>query len=107
MATIVACLTGVAAFSAHAQSLPRFDVEAHCEDVAEFGGGSHQIYNSCIQMEQSSYNAIRDQWPSVSSRIRNHCQEVAEFGGESYQILESCVQMEENAAGNRESFSFD
>jgi hypothetical protein len=92
---------------ATAQELPRFDVEGHCEEVAEFGGGSHQIYNGCIQMEQSSYNSLRDRWGGIEPGIRRHCQEVATFGGGSYQILQGCVQMEEDAAGNRESFSFD
>ncbi|PAU76942.1 hypothetical protein CK498_12280 [Halomonas salipaludis] len=90
-----------------AQEMPRFDVEGHCEEVAEFGGSSHQIYNGCIQMEQGAYNSLKSRWANVSGRIRNHCQEVAEFSGGSYQILQGCVQMEEDAAGNRQSFSFD
>lgn len=73
----------------------------------EVGGGSHQIYNGCIQMEQGAYNILKGRWANVSSRIRNHCHEVASFGGGSYQILQGCVQMEEDAAGNRQSFSFD
>lgn len=90
-----------------AQDMPRFDVEAHCEEIAEFGGGSHQIYNGCIQMEQGAYNTLKGRWANVSARIRNHCVDIAQFGGGSYQILHGCVQMEEDAAGNRQSFSFD
>lgn len=89
------------------QEVPRFDVEAHCEEVADFGGGSHQIFNSCMQMEQSAYNGLKDHWANTSGRILKHCQEVAEFSGGSYQILQSCIQMEESAAGSRETFSFD
>lgn len=102
--TAIALLWSVQAV---AQDMPRFDVEAHCEEVAEFGGGSHQIYNGCIQIEQGAYNSLKGRWANVSSRIRNHCHEVASFGGGSYQILQGCVQMEEDAAGNRQSFSFD
>jgi len=104
---LVAFLLAVVPLSALGQEVPRFDVEAHCEEVAEFGGGSHQIFNSCMQMEQNAYNGLKGQWANTSGRIRNHCQEVAEFGGGSYQILQSCMQMEESAAGNRETFSFD
>lgn len=90
-----------------AQDMPRFDVEAHCEDVAEITGGSHQIFNSCIQMEQGAYNGLKNRWANLSRRIQIHCQDVAKVTGGSYQILQSCVQMEEDAAGNRQSFSFD
>jgi hypothetical protein len=89
-----------------ANEIPRFDVEGHCEEVAQTVGGSHQIYNSCIQLEQRSYNSLKAKWSGVSSQIRSHCQEVAQTVGGSYQIMESCLQMEQDAAGNRESFSF-
>lgn len=89
-----------------AQELPRFDAEAHCENVAQFAGGSHSIYNGCIQLEQSAYNKLRPRWENIVQGIRRHCTEVAEFGGGSYQILEGCVQMEERAAGGRKSFSY-
>ncbi len=104
---LIAFTLAAAPLAAIAQDMPRFDVEAHCEEVAEFAGGSHQIFNSCIQMEQNAYNGLKGRWANVSGRIRGHCQEVAEFSGGSYQILQSCVQMEEDAAGNRQSFSFD
>jgi hypothetical protein len=89
---------------AMAQTLPRFDVDKHCEKVSQFGGGSHTIFNSCIQLEQGSYDSIRSRWDGVSPRIRRHCSEVGAFGGGSYQILESCVTMEEDAAGGRKTF---
>lgn len=104
---LIAFTLAAASLAASAQDMPRFDVEAHCEQVAEFAGGSHQIFNSCIQMEQNAYNGLKARWASVGGRIRSHCQEVAQFSGGSYQILQSCVQMEEDAAGNRQSFSFD
>lgn len=91
----------------NASELPRFDVEGHCEEVSQVVGGSHQIYNSCMQSEQRAYNSLKAQWPSVSGRIRGHCQEVAEVIGGSYEIMASCVRSEQSAAGQRESFSFD
>jgi hypothetical protein len=94
-------------FSAYANELPRYDVPASCQEVANFGGGSHQIYNSCIQMEQQAYNNLKNRWAGIPNDIRGSCIEVASFGGNSYQILESCIQMEQGAADNPETFSFD
>lgn len=97
---LVALLPTVAA----AQSLPRFDVEQHCEKVSRFGGGSHSIYNGCVELEQGAYDSIRARWDAVPPRIRRHCANVGAVGGGSYQILEGCVSMEEEAAGGRRSF---
>jgi hypothetical protein len=90
-----------------ANDIPRFDVEGHCEEVSQVVGGSHQIFNTCVQSEQRAYNALKPQWPNISGRIRGQCQEVAEVIGGSYEIMQSCVQSEQSAAGQRESFSFD
>lgn len=90
-----------------ATDLPRFAVEGHCEEVSQVVGGSHQIFNTCVQSEQRAYNALKSRWPSISLGIRSHCQDVAEVIGGSYEIMQSCVQSEQNAAGQRESFSFD
>ena len=94
---------------AHAQQTPRYDVEAHCEQVAGFGGDfSSTMYNSCIDQEQSAYDNLKDRWSGLSARIRGHCDEVAGFGGPgSYTMLESCVQMETSAADNKSEFNFD
>ncbi|PAU76547.1 hypothetical protein [Halomonas salipaludis] len=94
---------------AHAQDIPRYDVEDHCEQVAGFGGSfSNSTYNGCIQMEQSAYNGLRDQWQQLPASIRQHCNDVASFGGAgSYSTLQGCVQMEVSAGENRDSFSFD
>lgn len=93
--------------TAQAQELPRFDVEGYCEDVAEFGGGSHSIYNGCIDMEQQAYNRLKDDWPTLSARVRNYCTEIGSFGGESYSTMMGCVDMETQAASGQRGFSFD
>lgn len=95
------------ASTAQAQELPRFDVEGYCEEIAEFGGGSHSIYNGCIDMEQQSYNRLKDDWPTLSARIRNYCTEIGTFGGESYSTMQGCVDMETQAASGQRGFSFD
>lgn len=101
------CLLVVIPVLATANEIPRFDVEGHCEEVSQVVGGSHQIFNTCVQSEQRAYNALRSQWPGISRRIRSHCQEVAEVIGGSYEIMQSCIQGEQSAVGQRESFSFD
>lgn len=94
---------------ASAQQVPRFDVEAHCEELAGFGGEySNTMYNTCIDVEQSAYDGLKGQWASLPASIRNHCEELARFGGPgSYSMLETCVDMEVSAGNNRSQFSFD
>lgn len=95
--------------TALAADIPRFDAEAHCEQVAGFAGdSSNMLYNSCIDMEQSAYNSLKGQWPSLPANVQGHCEDVSSFGGPgSYTMLESCVDMEVSAGNNRSEFSFD
>lgn len=94
---------------ASAADMPRFDVKAHCQQVASAtGSSSNMLYNSCIDMEQSAYNNLKDQWGSLPGNVRSHCQDVASVTGPgSYSLLESCVDMEVSAGSNRSEFSFD
>ncbi|QFT84471.1 hypothetical protein FIU88_05690 [Halomonas sp. THAF12] len=105
-------MTALVAFfplASSAADMPRFDVEAHCEQVAAVGGSpSNSLYNSCIDMEQSAYNGLKDQWSGLPANIQNHCRNVASVTGPgSYSLLESCVDMEVSAGNNRSEFSFD
>ncbi len=95
------------ASTAQAQEVPRFDVESYCEDVAEFGGGSHSIYNGCVDMEQQAYNRLKADWPSLSTRVRDYCTEIGTVGGPSYSTMQGCVDMETQAASGQSEFSFD
>lgn len=108
-ATTIGTFAMVVAVAASAQTMPRFDVETHCEQVAGFGGEfSNTMYNSCVDMEQSAYSGLKEGWSSLPATIQNHCEEVAGFGGPgSYTMLESCVDMEVSAGSNRSEFSFD
>lgn len=87
-----------------AQDLPRFDVERHCEKLSQIGGGSHSMFNTCIELEQDAYDTLRARWGEVSARIRRHCGELGAIGGGSYQMVETCVEMEQEAASGRRSF---
>lgn len=94
---------------AMANELPRYDVEAHCEKIATVGGDrSAMMYNGCIDMEQDSYNSIRDMWGDLPGETQQHCTRIAEVGGTgSYQMLSGCIDMETSAANNQSEFSFD
>ena len=52
-----------------AQEMPRFDVDAHCRQVAGFGGSfSDTILGSCVDMEQSAYDGMKAGWPDAFRR---------------------------------------
>ena len=56
-----------AARLADAAELPKYDVEAHCTKVAEFGGGSDVIHNGCVEQEQQSYDQLKRNWLQISA----------------------------------------
>ncbi|SFT54860.1 hypothetical protein [Halomonas saccharevitans] len=105
-AVLGTCLVSI---SVGAQQVPRFNVEAHCEQVASISGdSSNMLYNSCIDIEQTAYSGLKGQWSSLPANIQNHCRDVASVTGPgSYSLLESCVDMEVSAGNNRSEFSFD
>lgn len=92
---------GLLAFSASVLSsdLPRFDVEANCESIAD---GSNDMFNFCVEEEQKAYNNLKDM--SVPSQTMDYCSDVA---SDSYDMLLFCIEDEMEAADNRQSFSFD
>ncbi|MDR5887576.1 hypothetical protein [Vreelandella janggokensis] len=104
----IALLAGLAS-TANAQEIPRFDVEAHCDNIARFGGDFSNItYNGCIDMEQSAYNNLKNRWGDVPTGIRSECMNIATFGGTGdYMTLQGCIDMETSAANNQSEFSFD
>lgn len=92
--------------SAAAQSLPRYDVEAYCQQVADVSGGSSMIYNGCIKMEQEAYNDLKASWSAISSTTKSYCDEVARVSDGSYSILKGCIEMESDAASNTPEFKY-
>jgi len=88
--------------------MPNYDVKAHCNAVANFGGSSSQmILNGCYQQEQSSYNELKPIWDRLPAAVRKHCNEVARFGSPgSYMILNGCVQQEASASKANDNFVF-
>lgn len=89
-----------------AESVPRYDPDAFCKDVAQFSGGSSVIYSGCIDSEQASYNNLKEAWPSLPDTVRSYCDDVARYADGSYVILEGCVEQEIEAALSQKQFKF-
>ncbi|MCD1626314.1 hypothetical protein K7H22_09955 [Seohaeicola saemankumensis] len=101
-ATAFVCL----APSVQAQTIPRYNVEGYCQQVADVSGGSAMIFNGCMDIEQQLYNALKPVWAQISGKSRNYCDEVAQVSGGSYSILKGCMDMETNAANAPRSFDY-
>lgn len=86
--------------------IPRYDVNAYCENVKEFSGGSNQIYNSCIDAQQEAYNSLKRTYSMVPVETAEYCDEVAEFSGGSYQILKTCIEQENTASSGKKKFKY-
>jgi hypothetical protein len=86
--------------------IPRYDVETFCENVKNVSGGSYQIFNTCIDAQQTAYDNLKRTYITVSSETTKYCEQIAEVSGGSYQILETCIQQENNAAGGKKKFKF-
>jgi len=69
-----------------------FNIRGYCRQISDVVGGSYQIEEACIQMENESKRNLSGMY--IPSRIKNYCTEVASVVGGSYQIMEACVQME-------------
>jgi hypothetical protein len=95
---------GAAAFEAP----PRYDVEAHCNELAGFGGSfSESTLETCFRMEQEAYDKLKPAWASISASVRGHCDELARFGGHgSYSALSTCIRMEQEAAAANKNRTF-
>ena len=104
----IALLSSLLSASAAHAEMPRYDVEAHCKQVASVGGAySASLYNGCFDMEQSAYNSLRSRWDGLPASMRKHCDDVASFAGVgSYSLLEGCIRMEEDAARQPKKFEY-
>lgn len=106
--TVITALGSVLAMSANAAELPRYDVEAHCNQVASMGGtSSSTLLNGCMDMEQKAYDALKGTWEQIPDKARQHCEQVASFGGDgSYNLLKGCIDMEMKAGAQPRKFQY-
>jgi hypothetical protein len=107
-AALLVVLVTVGASGPALAAAPHFDAKAHCDAVARFGGGfSETLMDSCMNMEQSAYDAVRSSYDDLPSNLRMHCENVAKFGGPgSYSLLKSCIDMERRAGDRNNGRSF-
>ena len=103
---IIPFALGSLASSAQAQTMPRYNVDNYCQQVAEVSGGSAMIFNGCMEMEQEAYNGLRSAWAQLPGKSRNYCDEVARVSGGSYSILQGCMEMETDAAQTPRTFNY-
>jgi len=99
----------LATFAAAAQDyMPRYDVEAYCDQVASFTGNTSElIRKGCLSQEQASYDSLKSLWPSIPPNVQSYCNEVATFAGSgSYLLLKGCVQEELAAKRSNEGTHF-
>ena len=78
-----------------AQTLPEYDTEAYCAEVAEIAGGSYSLEKGCRDMEAEARTSLEGR--VVEPRIMKYCDDVALMTGGSYSMLEGCIDMEEEA----------
>lgn len=81
--------------AASASTLPDYDIEVYCAEVAKMTGGSYSIEKGCRDMEAVAKTMLEAR--SVEPKIMEYCDEVARFSGGSYSLLDGCIGMEEQA----------
>jgi hypothetical protein len=93
---VVLCVAMVT--SASAQDIPEFNVERHCKSVSAMTGGGAMMLKACYEQEQSTYDAVKAEWPSLDPKSRRHCIGQARIlAPPSYMMLHACVQQEMSA----------
>jgi hypothetical protein len=94
---MLAVMVAVAAQTkARALDVPDFDVYAHCQKVAAYGGTfSESSYEDCSRVEQDALVSMLQKWSDLPGSIRRYCLRVTRFGGDrSYSTLKECVDFE-------------
>ncbi len=75
---IVILGSSVSAAVAQGPVVPKYDVKSYCKEIAGFGGTfSEMVMESCLGMEQSSYNKLKARWGKIAQPIRTHCDDIA------------------------------
>lgn len=93
---------------AWAEEIPRYDVEAYCEEVAGLGSSySEFLEGACFDQEQRAYDLLKLDWAQIPQRMRSHCDDVATLGGDgSYFMLEACIDQEKRSASTNSKRKF-
>jgi hypothetical protein len=90
--TLVCLLFAVSA--ANAQSLPNFNMRAHCMKLAMTPNmPTETIYDSCMAAEEAAYAELYNWWYEVGDGIRANCLTSARG---SYANLQICIDSQVN-----------
>jgi hypothetical protein len=85
----------LAAGTAVADDMPRFDVRPSCRAAASLTPAS---LDSCLRDEESARTALGGSWNQFAAGDRTRCREETETGGRpSYVELLTCLQMARDA----------
>lgn len=89
LSVFAACL----AAATHA-AMPDYDVNARCETAATQGGRTSPAqFQACLQLEQKSYDSIKEYWDKLSAASQDYCVQQASTLG-MYLVLKGCVDAE-------------
>lgn len=92
--------------SAFANDVPHYPVDDYCTKISNYGGGSSEMYNTCINQEEKSYRSVQSIWDLVPSQTQRYCNHIASFGGGSYELLDTCIHTEMKASSNKKTFQY-
>ena len=73
-----------------AQGIPEYDIQAHCERVAENAAKPEAMLERCLWLEEYALGELETFWPLASKEIREECLEIAS-AEKSYEVLARCV----------------
>ncbi|MGH1575019.1 hypothetical protein ACRAWG_35710 [Methylobacterium sp. P31] len=87
-------LTLLAATSAQADEVPRFNIKAICGEAPSLGQSSQTTDQGCMHDETLARSQLEQQWSGFKAQHRENCiREVSIGGPPSYVALLTCLQM--------------
>jgi hypothetical protein len=88
-------------------ALPHYDVDAYCKAVAGNGAAADDRYDACFETEQRSYDALKQNPPSLPAAAAARCGRAARTRqGLSYALLTSCLDRQRREDEDRPKKSF-
>lgn len=88
------------------EPVPNFDPVAICKKQAAAIGQGDWLVQACLDQEQTAYDALKAQWPTIDARIKGLCIKQARAIGQGYWLLQACVDQEVEAKQAVQQFKF-
>lgn len=103
-----AVVIGLAPAAGAQSTVPRYDPDRWCKQVASsVGGFSDTIMRGCLDGEQEAYNDLKETWQNVPAKTKKWCNQLAKStGGGSYELLKGCIESETEAADENSKSEF-